>query len=32
GLNCYASFWDEPGIEKLLNFIEVKASFLRPVP
>ena len=27
----YASFLDEPGIEKLLDFTEVKSSFLRPV-
>ena len=31
GLNCYARFRDEPGLEKLFNFIEAKASFLRPV-
>ncbi|MBA7702733.1 hypothetical protein ES703_111503 [subsurface metagenome] len=31
GRNCYARFWSLPSFEKLLNFIEVKASFLRPV-
>ena len=31
GLNCYASFWDDPGIEKLLDFLKVKSSFLMPV-
>ncbi len=31
GRSCYARFWDSPGIEKLLNFIEAKASFLVPV-
>ncbi len=31
GRNCYAAFWSYPGLEKLFNFIEVKASFLRPV-
>ncbi len=30
GLNCYARFRDDPGFEKLTNFIEVKASFLMP--
>ncbi|MBA7544181.1 hypothetical protein ES705_36533 [subsurface metagenome] len=31
GLNCYACFLSYPGLEKLLNFIEAKAKFLRPV-
>ncbi len=31
GRICYARFWDEPGIEKLFTFIEVKSSFLKPV-
>ncbi len=30
GLNCYASFLDEPGIEKILNPTPGKSSFLRP--
>lgn len=31
GRNCYARFCRHPGLEKLFNFIEAKASFLRPV-
>lgn len=31
GLNCYASFCDDPGIEKLLSIAQVKRSFLLPV-
>ncbi|MBA7485122.1 hypothetical protein ES707_20657 [subsurface metagenome] len=31
GRNCYTCLWSHPGLEKLFNFIEVKASFLRPV-
>ena len=31
GLNCYASFCDDPGIEKLLALLKVKSSFLMPV-
>ena len=31
GLNCYAGFWDVPGIEKILNPNPGKSSFLRPV-
>jgi len=31
GRYCYAAFFDEPGLEKLFNNVQVKASFLRPV-
>jgi hypothetical protein len=31
GLNCYAGFWDKPGLEKTLTSIPSKSSFLRPV-
>ncbi|MBA7649074.1 hypothetical protein ES703_56868 [subsurface metagenome] len=31
GLNCYAVFWAEPGIEKFPNFNQAKANFLKPV-
>ncbi len=31
GRICYARFLSHRGLEKLTNFIEVKASFLRPV-
>lgn len=31
GRNCYAQFCKEPGLEKLIKFLELKLSFLRPV-
>lgn len=31
GRNCYARFCCSPGIEKLLGFVHVKSSFLKPV-
>ena len=31
GRNCYARFCDHPGLEKLLDFIEAKSSFLKPM-
>lgn len=31
GRFCYAAFFDKPGIEKLLNALDAKASFLVPV-
>lgn len=31
GLNCYARFLDDPGIEKLATTHQVKTSFLVPV-
>jgi len=30
-LNCYARFWDEPDIEKLVRFYQVTSSFLKLV-
>ena len=31
GRICYATFFENPGIEKLSNCVQVKSSFLRPV-
>lgn len=31
GLNCYAVFWDDAGIEKFPNFNQTKMNFLVPV-
>jgi hypothetical protein len=31
GLNCYAGFWDEPGIEKFPILSQGKSNFLKPV-
>ncbi len=31
GRFCYAAFFGKPGIEKLPDTLEVKASFLKPV-